>query len=204
MKMPENTGGDYELVPGGTHIAICYRFIDLGTQQVEWAGNIKHQRKVLISWELPDELMADGRPFAISQRYTFSSHERSNFRKALESWRGVPFEDSDFGEGGFDTKNLLGVPCLLTIVHNEKGDRTYANIRSVVKVPKGTEVKPQHNPSVYLTFEDPQTVEAAWESLSDNLRETIRKSPEYQAFQASGNPEPATVGEDLDDEIPFR
>ena len=78
MHMPPNSGGgNFEPPPAGTHRAICYRVIDLGTQQSEYQGQTKHQRKIMLSWELVDERMpASGdypeRPFTIHQRYTLS------------------------------------------------------------------------------------------------------------------------------------
>lgn len=178
MKLPANTGSDFAPPPAGTHYAICYRVIDIGTQQVEWQGKIKHQRKVILSWELPSEKMDDGQPFSIHQRYTLSSSEKSRLRQDLESWRGLKFTEADFGPGGFDIKKLLGVPCLLNIVHAIKDDHTYANIAAIVKPPKGTPLQSLTNPLVYLDLDDFDA--DTFESLSEGLRGTIMKSPEYQ------------------------
>lgn len=49
MFIEKPTGGNFQLVPAGNHVAICYRFIDLGTQLIEWKGTSKVQRKVLIT-----------------------------------------------------------------------------------------------------------------------------------------------------------
>lgn len=204
MYMPPNNGGDFELSPAGTHLAICYRVIDLGTQKVDWQGKTKEQRKVMLSWELPDEKMSDGRPFAISQRYTFSSSEKAIFRQHLESWRGAPFKDSDFGPGGFDIRNILGKPCLLTVVHAEKGGRTYANIKGVAKPMKGTVAPDPVNVPVFFSLEPGEFNAELYETLSDGLKEVISKSPEF--LKATGAwTEPPDQGhhDELDDEIPF-
>ena len=205
MYLPKNNHGDFTPPPSGTHPAICYRVIDLGTQKVEWKGQIKFQRKVLLSWELPTERMDDDRPFTISQRYTFSTHEKARLRQDLESWRGKRFTEADFGEGGFDIKNILSKPCLLSIVHNEKeGGGVYANIHSVGAFPKGMEVSPQTNPSLYLALMPDRFDNSVFGELSDGLKETIRNSPEYQQL-LEGNPPPPeyeTRGE-FEDDIPF-
>ena len=60
---------EYELPPAGTFIATCYKFIDLGTQKTVFNNTEKLMRKVMISWELADEPMADGRPFTVNKRY---------------------------------------------------------------------------------------------------------------------------------------
>ena len=137
MHMPPNTGGgDFEPPPAGNHRAVCYRVIDLGTQQTEYQGQTKYQRKIMLSWELCDEIMpARGdfgpKPFSMSQRYTFSSHEKAVLRQHLESWRGVPFQDSDFGPGGFDIRNVLGKSCLLNVVHEIKNGKITQQIEDV-------------------------------------------------------------------------
>ena len=126
--VPKNEGGDFQNVPAGTHPAICYRVIDLGTQEISWQGQVKHQHKILVSWEIadPEVRMEDGRPFSIGNRYTWSMNEKSRLRADLESWRGQAFTEIDLSEGpgGFEIENILGKPCLLSVVHTTKGDKT--------------------------------------------------------------------------------
>ena len=108
MKMPEpEVKADFEMCPAGAHLAVCYQVIDLGTQLTNYQGKEKQQRKVFIGWELPNELMEDGRPFVVGKRYTFSSYERATLRMHLESWRGSKFSDDEIS--GFNIRNLLGV-----------------------------------------------------------------------------------------------
>src|SRR5690606_27792591 len=109
-----------------------------GSHEQVFQGESKGlKRLIMIGFELPTELMQEGeyagKPFSIHKRYNWSTHEKSNMRKDLESWRGKRFDDSDFGPGGFDVKNLLGVPCTLNIVHETRDGRTYANISSIGK-----------------------------------------------------------------------
>lgn len=209
MHLPKPTeGGDFTPPPPGTYPAICYRFIDLGTQATQFNNETKHQRKVMISWEITDEelRMDDGRPYTLSQRYTWSMHEKAGLRKTLESWRGRPFEDADFGEGGFDTKNLLGAPCFLSIMHVEKGGKTYANITGVSKLMKGINPGTLVNDKVYFSLDDFDRDALA--KLSDGLQSTIKSSPEYQAMSNTGPAEfhaggdPGWQPDDMTD-IPF-
>lgn len=209
MHMPENTGGDFQSCPAGNHVAVCYRVLDLGTQKSDFQGQVSMKRKVLITWEIPDELMDDGRPFSVSKKYTFSSHEKATFRKDLESWRGVPFQDSDFGPGGFDIKNLLGKGCMLNVIHEEKGDKTYTNIASIARMPKGMNAPAPVNAITYFTLEKPDW--AIYDALSQGLRDQIAKSPEYhdarfpgmnQAPQAGGYNQSIGARE-FDEEVAF-
>lgn len=183
MFLPKPTeGGDFTPPPAGVFTAICYRFIDLGTQATQFQGQAKHQRKVMLSWEItdPDERTEDGKPFAISQRFTWSMHEKSTLRKTLESWRGKPFEEKDFGDGGFDTRNLIGAPCMLSIVHADKDGKTYANISGVMKLPKQMQAGTQVNTPVYFSLDDYDA--ATFAGLSEGLQNIIKDSPEYQAI----------------------
>lgn len=185
MYMPPNNGGDFTPPPAGTHLAVCYRVIDLGTQQVDWQGETKQQHKLMLSWELPDEKMDDGRPFSISQRYTFSSHEKARFRQDLEAWRGAKFTEADLAgpPNGFHVRKLLGVPCLLTVVHNVKQGKTYANISAVTKIMKGMQAPPLVNEKVYFSLEPAEYSQDVFDKLSSGLRAVIEKSPEYQEIK---------------------
>lgn len=185
MHLPQPTeGGSFTPPPEGTHPAICYRFIDLGTQKSAFQGESKLQRKVLLSWEIADPELSteDGQPFTISSRYTWSMHEKATLRKTLESWRGVAFKPEDFGPEGFNVKKLLGVGCLMSILHEEKDGKTYANISAIMKLPKGMPTAIQINKSVYLSLEPDEFDRETFLTLSDKLQEQIKASPEYQAL----------------------
>lgn len=196
LVMPKETGGDFEITPAGTFPATCYRVIDIGTQQVEYQGKIKHQHKIMLSWELTDEKMPDGRPFSVHKRYTLSSSEKSSLRQDLESWRGVPFTEEDFGK--FDLGNLLGKSCLMGIVHETKNGKTYSNISSILRLAKGMSVPPLENPTV--RFDMSSFDQAVYDSLSESLRTVIAKSPEYQELKG-GNRFENQVADDNSDPL---
>jgi hypothetical protein len=211
MHLPPNNDTQFSPPPAGTHVAVCYRVIDLGTQQVEWQGSIKHQRKVLISWELSEEKMEDGRPFTVGQRYTLSSHEKSRLRKDLEAWRGKKFSDEDFGPGGFDIKNIIGKACMLSIVHNAKDGKTYANIASVSALPRSMNAPALVNEPVYFSLGEPRLDTDTFDNLTDGLKNVIKTSPEYMEHFRDPNEPPSPQspneyganGDPLDDSIPF-
>lgn len=126
--------GDFQLAPAGQHQAVCVDVIDKGMVTVEWNGNKKQQHKCRIVWEI-DEKMEDGRRFTVGRQFTASLSERANLRGFLEAWRGRAFTEDELA--GFDTEQLIGVNALIQIVHTKKGDRTYDNINSIMKIPKG-------------------------------------------------------------------
>jgi hypothetical protein len=211
MFLPKPDGGDFVQVPAGNHIAVCYRLIDLGTQFVEWKGVKKTQRKVLISWELPNELMPDGeyagQPFTIGRRYTWSMSDKANLRHDLESWRGKSFTDDDFeGPNRFNAKNIIGKPCMLSIVQETKeGGSTYSNIKSVAAMPKGMTAPAPVNKPVYFSLERDLFDGVVLESLSDKLKAIIKETPEYKELVEPTTQRQEFVGDprNYDDEIPF-
>lgn len=218
MHLPKNEGGNFELTPAGTYMARCYRFIDLGSHEQEFQGESKGlKRLVMIGFEIAGETMSDGRPFSIHKRYTWSTHEKSNMRKDLESWRGAKFNDADFGPGGFDVKNLLGVPCTLTVVHSENDGKQYANISGIGKAMKGVEVPNLTNPETYVSLEADLFDPEAFNTLSDKLKEFIQGTPEWRKLSGGSQPSYSDQSgsrtsydertpppfDDLNDEIPF-
>ncbi len=183
---PSEGGGNFELPPIGTHLAVCYQVIDLGTQEVTYDGQTKHAHQVRVSWELSDERMSDGRPFSVHKKYTWSMHEKATLRHHLEAWRGVAFAEKDFGKGGFDIKNILGKPCILTVVQSAGNNgKTYANVAGVGKLMKG-----QKDAAIYA-------------SLPDWMKEIIAKSPEYQELAGPTTAPDMADDELADDPIPF-
>lgn len=201
MYLPKNEGGNFEPAPAGSFIARCYRFIDMGSHEQTFQGESTGlKRLVMIGFELPTELMTAGenagRPFTVSKRYTWSTHEKSNMRKDLESWRGKKFNDSDFGPGGFDVRNLLGVPATLSISHSEKDGKIYTNITGIGPAMKGVTIPQQINPSVYLSLEADFFDAAVFESLNDKLKDFIRDTPEYQRLVAPRQSYAASKGYD--------
>jgi len=196
--MPEERPRD--LPPTGAHTAVCFRVIDLGTQQTPFGT----KRQVYISWELPDERMGNGQPHTAGRYYTYSSDERATLRGDIEGWLGRPLTNSDFGK--FDLTTLLGMTCLLGIKHETKNDKTRAAIASVMKPAKGVQPRlPLINPGIALSLNDRPFDFLSFEQLPSWLRETIAKSPEYSAATGQGAQALVTTStrDMLDDDIPF-
>lgn len=127
------SGSSYPPAPAGPHAAVCVDVVDMGVLAVKWGGQEKQQHKIRLVWQI-DEDRDDGKPHLVSRRYTLSLHEKAGLRKDLESWRGRPFTDDELE--GFDVEALLGVPVLLNITHTSKDGNTYANVASLMKLPK--------------------------------------------------------------------
>lgn len=194
----EPEGGSFTPAPVGTHIARCFRIVDLGTQHGEYMGKPTRRNQIHVTWELPDELDGEGRPMLASRFYTNSLGERANLRKDLESWRGRSFTDDELRR--FDLESILGKPCMLTVVG---GDNGKTKIATVSGLPKSSTCPAQVNPS--FTFWLDEFDQEKFESLSDGIKGIIKKSEEY--MDSGGNPsdyhQPERRQIEDDDDIPF-
>lgn len=212
MVMLTDSGSDYKPVEAGNYAATCVRVIDLGTQTTNYNGEEKSARKVRVFWEIPEvtvEWEGQVRPATISSTYTASLHEKANLRKVLESWRGRSFTPDELK--GFDTKNVLGAPCLLNVVHTEKDGRTYANVATVSPLIKGM-AKPEVTGPL-INFDLDEFEPSVLEGLHDKLRDQIKASPEYRALttgeagfsgqQNDGGMAGGAGDYDPNDDIPF-
>lgn len=201
-RMAKDSGESFPQAPTGTHIARCFRLIDLGTQHGEYQGMPNTRNQVLVSWELPTELMEDGKPFAVSQFYTNSLNEKATLRHHLEAWRGKQFSDDELN--GFDLMNILGKGCMVTVTANEKGK---AKVSAVSGLPKSVQCPPQINPSSSFWIESWD--DAAFALIPKGIQDIMKKSDEYREMtgelvKKNGTAKLAGSGfEDLEDDIPF-
>ena len=202
-KQPEQK--EFEKVPEGSHIARCISVVDLGTQVIEWAGKEKLSPKVSLRFEIPGERIQykdkEGKehdvPMTISQKYTRSLSEKANLRADLESWRGKAFTAEELD--GFDIKSILGAPCMLSVVHvlSKDGSKTYANIKSIMKLPKGMEAPAQETASVLYDIDAHD--ENVFQSLSKYLQEQILQSQE----RTTQSEKSVVVDDETGETIPF-
>jgi hypothetical protein len=177
MSVTVKSSGDFKSVEAGTYPARSFRLIDLGTQIGEYQGKPNKAHKVLIMWELPTELIVggelDGKPYSIGKFYTASLHEKAQLRKDLESWRGKVFTQEELE--GFNLINILDKPCMLSIIHDDKGR---AKISAIMKLPKGVVVPSAINP--IINFDISEWDDKVFSELTDGLKEIIKKSEEVK------------------------
>lgn len=186
MRIPKPTeGGNYDPCPAGNHLAVCYSVVDLGTQENNYQGDIKIQRKIKLSWEVPEERMSDGRPFSLSKTYTLSGHEKSTLRKHLDSWRGKRFSEEDFDK--FDIKNLLGKGCMISVIHTD-GDKVFANVDAIASLPKGMAAAEPENEIIYFSLDPSEFSMETFAKLHEKTQEKIQESPEWAAIAKQSTP----------------
>lgn len=186
--------GDFKEAPTGTHIARCIRLIDLGTQHGEYQGQPNTRNQVLITWELCNEMMEDGKPFIVSHFYTNSLNEKATLRAHLEAWRGRQFTEEEIKK--FDLMNILGKPCMVTLIANEKGK---SKVSTVTSMPKGTKAPEPINKSSAFWIEEWD--QAAFDALPKGIKAIIEKSDEYKARSGNGKA-PGRFDDMKDDDFP--
>jgi hypothetical protein len=210
MIIRENrTESTFKLPPSGSHLGRLYRILDLGTQKVEWQGAIKMQRKLMFSFELHGEdndgqalTTNDGKPLMISKRYTMSLGEQSTLRKDLESWRGKKFTAEELL--GFDLNVLLGKLAMCNVTHNDREGKTYANLSGLSQVPAALKKMPEPTGvNDLMIFSLDAFDQAKFDSLSDGLKDIIKKSAEWRGTNGEEEANKAVAIATLDDDMPF-
>ena len=192
--------------PQGTHMGYCFGLIDLGTQTSTFEGKTKSAPKVWLWFELTEEKDPDGKPTTVGTFASVSLNEKATLRKWLEAWRSKPFTAEELK--GFKLTNVVGKPCMITIIHKQKPNGGISDVvSSISAMPKG--VKPSTamvHPQAILDLD--QFDKALYESLPNFLKDMIFKSPEGLKVCAPGQPSgtnaAGATGEQFsDDNIPF-
>lgn len=195
---------EFETTPEGTQPAACYGVVLMGT----FDGPFGKKKKIRLMFELHgDEKMKDGRPFVASSDFNFSSNEKGGLRLFIEDWRGRKYTNSELKEtNGLPISKLIKQPALLNITHDTKDDRTYANIKTIMKPPKGMAEIVLHNDPVIYSVDNHD--EVAFQKLSPRLQEKIKTTDEWKIrtgqLPSPFQGEPSTnIPSDFSDEIPF-
>jgi len=202
----KDSGGGFTPVPPGSHVARCYRIIDMGTQRVEYKGDVKLQHKIMMQFEVHSEddngvplTTNKGEPMSISKNYTLSLSDKATLRADLESWRGRSFSEDELS--GFELKNILGVWAMITVVKSQGNDgKSYTNIASVNPIPKPMKASlpDGFNEVKMFTISDPDM--ALFSTFGEKLQAKIKGAPEWtkdKPVQKGG------AFDDMTDDIPF-
>jgi len=118
--------------PNGTFPGIVIDVVDLGIQPTPYGD--KPKISFVFQLDTGGDLRDDGKPHTVATRYTPSLHEKSKLRRDLVSLLGRSLSASEVKE--FDTEQLMGKTALLSVVRVERGDKTFANIQTLMPLPK--------------------------------------------------------------------
>ena len=190
MKPRQIAGGDFKPVPVGAHVAVCSGLTDIGLQG---GGQFDPAYKVVVTWQLPNQVTDKGNPMSISQTYTNSMNKKANLRKVIEAWFGKAFPTEELA-ANFDLKALLGKSCMINVVHKESQGKTFANVNGVMPLPAGL---PKPAVPSELSYYSPTDEGVSEDSISRAyaaLPEWLRKKVDAQL------PPPSTVDEEVEQE----
>lgn len=214
----ETGSGTAEPIPEGVYTAICYAVVDIGTQYSERWDNAS--RKVVVTWEIP-ELRIDlervnkrvNLPRAISKRFSQSLHEKSIMRRDLAAWRGKAFTEEELE--GFDLQKIIAAGCQLQIIHTSRDGKTYANVGSIMALPKGVTTPKLENEPLFFSF-DGLSEPTLPDGIPDWIVKLIKQSREWAKLTTAGKGSsnesdaktelkaiPVGVDGDEDDDVPF-
>lgn len=198
----KETGSNYTPPPEGTHLAICFRIVDLGVQPDSGFGE---RHKLCLSWELPNETVKTDqgeKPMGVSKTYTFSLNSRATLRTDLTRWRGRDFTPEELK--GFSLSKILGKPCQLSVIHETKDGKVRGRIDGVFAAPKGMPVPAPVNPLVEYSLE--QGKDKVYAALPEWIRKMVdaglAKLAEQQAEPPVEEP-PQAEAPEAGEDIPF-
>ena len=208
MLKTSTKSSEYERPPAGTHRAVCCAVVDCG-EHFESYGDQPEKlvRKIALGFELVDEAMSGTRGYnhVIVKTFSLSGHEKSALRKTMESIRGKPYTGSE----EIDVSKLLGIPCLVNLTENEKGN---VNLAGCSPLPKGME-RPtaRHQPFTWefgLNGQQSDDLEVpTWfpKIYGETLAEYIGKSETWKMMRQAmaGTASAAVSSNSQDDNIPF-
>lgn len=173
-----------ELLPEGSHIGLCYMVVHIGTNVENIMGEDKETNKIIVGWEIPDEMRKFGdegveQPMVTSKEYTFSLGEKANLRKDLETWRGTKFSDDELK--GFDLFNLIGAAAMLSVVHTtSKTGNKYARVNGVINLHKSTPKPRKINDPVIFDYNENYS---NLSKLPEWIQSKIKTSKEYKVIE---------------------
>ena len=197
MKPPKHESSRI-LCPEGQHPCRCYLVAYIGHHTVEWQGQTKDQPKLVLGFELPTETHVFDKdkgpePFSISTTLTYSMFSVSKLRKLIEGWRGKPYATDDDADN-VEFAKFLGVAGFCSIAHKDSNGKKYANLMSIMPLPKQIAIPgPVNKPVLYDIREHGNKM--------DGLPEWVKKKAMESREWKNYTPTPAAAQEE--DGIPF-
>lgn len=158
MPVPTLTASEpkkkYELCPEGTYQAALIRAYYCGKHVNKYNPANPAQPKIVLAFEL-DEPLSDGSGnHVMSTTVTFSLNEKSGLTKLLKPVMGSSYPDKP-GQT-LDLNELIELRVMLTVSHETRAEKTYANIAGLARVPRGLAPFTPQLDSFCWSFDDPE------------------------------------------------
>ncbi len=177
----QGTGANIAPLEEGIYTGVCSWLIDLGEQMNKQFNKISH--KIMLIWDIAGEkitINGDELNRTVNREYSLSLHEKSGLRKDLQAWRGKAFSAEELE--GFNLVNILGKPCQIQIIHEEKDGHKYARIGGIMAMSKGMTMPEGEYPSYIFDLTEKET----WQNfrkLPEWIQKKIKEAENYEASQ---------------------
>jgi hypothetical protein len=207
----ETGGGKYperKPLEAGAYAAVCDMIVDLGVQPSP-GGQFAPKRTLMVRFQIPSErveITKNGEtkslPAVISRTLGLSLNEKATLRQLLQSWRGKAFTPEELKK--FDLANVLGKPAFINITHSVKGDKTYANLTSIMPLPKGMPAPTLEGEALIYSTDTPDAAvfDKLPEWVQDKIANRIVDAPKFAPTPKAAAPA-AAVEEFKDDALAF-
>lgn len=143
LVVSDTGGGDFTPHPEGQFSARCIDVVDIGWVRTDYGPKYKIRVVFFCGETVEREIEGEKRtvPLTVISRFTATLSPKGNLRPFLESWRGAVFTVSEAAR--FDMEKMLSAAAYIQVVHNKGTDgKTYANIKSIMRLPRGMEAPP--------------------------------------------------------------
>jgi hypothetical protein len=165
-----------EQIKPDTYVARIVGIASLGLRPpFTWQGKqIDSKYAIEITYEFPSALMADGRPFWVSEEITDSDNDGSALYKRCQ----------DTGSNLSDLQTLIGKKVMVTVTHNDNG---YAKIKgkdAVTACPSIIEVGPLVNPTFMFDPYDNPDMEY-WGKLPEFKQKRLMEALDWNEMKLS-------------------
>ena len=204
------SGGSFEPrkpIEAGAYPAVLDMIVDVGIQPSP-GGQYAPKRTVILRFQIPEirvEITREGEtvelPAVISRTLGLSLNEKSTLYGLLTSWRGKAFTPEELKK--FDLSKIAGKAAFVNITHSVKGDRTYANLTSIMPLPKAIPAPVMEGEALVYSTDSPDP--AIFAKLPNWMQEKIQNrivdapKPAPKAAVA-----PAALASDfVDDDLAF-
>jgi hypothetical protein len=204
------SGGSFEPrkpIEAGAYAAVCDMVVDLGVQPSP-GGQFAPKRTVVLRFQIPEirvEITKEGEtkslPAVISRTVGLSLNEKSTLYALLTSWRGKAFTPEELKK--FDLGKIAGKPAFINVTHSVKGDRTYANLTSIMPLPKAIPAPAMEGEALVYSTDAPDPAIflqlPTW--MQDKIAARIVDAPKAAPKPAAA---PAALASDFaDDDLTF-
>ena len=193
----------------GAYAAVCDMIVDLGVQPSP-GGQFAPKRTLMVRFQIPSErveITKNGEtkslPAVISRTLGLSLNEKATLRQLLQSWRGKAFTSEELKR--FDLANVLGKPAFINVTHSVKGEKTYANLTSIMPLPKGMPAPTLEGEALIYSTDapDPAVFDKLPEWVQDKIANRIVDAPKFAPTPKAAAAPAAATEEFKDDALTF-